>query len=351
METQGYAVHQPGDDFQPFTFQRREVGKMDILIEIIWAGICHSDIHQAKDDWGGASYPMVPGHEIVGKVTRIGDGVTKFKVGDFAGVGCMVDSCRNCHFCQNHEENFCRAGVSYTYNSKEQDKKTPTYGGYSTQIVVDEKFGIFVPKSLEPKLHEVAPLLCAGITVYSPLARFEKQVVGGKVGVVGLGGLGHMAVKIAAAMGAEVTVFSTSSTKEADARSWGASHFVNTKQPGVYKPLKDTLDVIIDTVSADHPVSSLLDCCKPYGACVLVGLPSEPLKVKVFSLVNGNKILTGSNIGGIKETQEMMDFCAKHNITSSVEEIKITDLKEAYARTMKSDVKYRFVIDIASLRK
>lgn len=347
IQTLGYAVDGPTADFANFDFARRDVGENDILIEISYCGVCHSDIHQVRDEWGGSIYPMVPGHEIVGRVTQVGAAVTKFKTGDLAGVGCFVDSCRECESCRDDEEQFCEVHAAMTYNGTEMDEKTPTYGGYSSHVVVDEKYGLQV--SPELPLENVAPLLCAGITTYSPLRRYGVKE-GDKVGVVGLGGLGHMAVKFAASMGAEVTVFSTSPEKEEDAKRLGAHHFVVTKNPENMKGLANTFNLILDAVSADHEVDPYLGLLKRGGVLVLVGAPEKPLEVQAFSLLSGRRTFAGSGIGGIKETQEMLDYCAEHNIVSDVEVIPIQNIEEAYARTVKGDVRYRFVIDMKSLK-
>lgn len=341
----GYAVDSATSQFVPFNFERRELGEQDVLIEILYCGICHSDIHQARNEWNNSSYPMVPGHEIVGRVIKVGNSVTKFKEGDIAGIGCMVDSCRTCENCQDGFEQFCQKHVAYTYNSTEMDEKTPTYGGYSSHIVVDEAFTLKISPSLS--LAGVAPLLCAGITTYSPLKRYIKAA--DKVGVVGLGGLGHMGIKIAAAMGAEVTVFSTSLSKKEDAYKLGAQHFVVTKDPENLLPLAGKLDFILDTVSAPHDLKTYLQLLRRNGVMVLVGAPEKPAEVEAFALLRNNRSLVGSSIGGIRETQEMLDFCAEKNILSEVEIISINQLEEAYSRTIKSDVHYRFVIDLKTL--
>lgn len=347
LPTRAYATKQPKAAFEPFEFNRREVGPHDVLIEIQYCGICHSDIHQARDEWGGATYPMVPGHEIVGKVVRVGDQVKKFKPNDLAGVGCFVDSCRVCRSCKDHEEQFCEKHTAFTYNSTEMDLKTPTFGGYSSQIVVDENYVL----SISPKLPlaNVAPLLCAGITTYSPLKRFNVKA-GMRVGVIGLGGLGHMAVKIAAAMGAEVTVLSTSASKEQDAYRLGAKKFVITKDPKNLAALANYFDFILDAVSAPHDLNLYLNLLNRGGALVLVGVPEKPMEIQPSVLIGKRRILEGSLIGGIRETQEMLDFCAKNNITSDIELIPIQKIEEAYERTIKADVKYRFVIDMSSLK-
>jgi uncharacterized zinc-type alcohol dehydrogenase-like protein len=347
IKTIGYAAPNATTPPAPFTFERREPGAHDVLIEIQFCGVCHSDIHQARDEWGGSIFPMVPGHEIVGRVARVGAEVSRFKEGDIAGVGCFVDSCRACENCREGLEQYCEGHLVVTYNGTEKDETTPTYGGYSSQIVVDENYTLKIPSGLDPA--GAAPLLCAGITTYSPLRHF-KVGAGQRVGVVGLGGLGHMGVKLAASMSAEVTVFSTSEEKESDARKLGAHHFILTKEPERLEPLKSKFDFIIDTVSADHDVNLYLNLLRRDGALVLVGLPEEPLEVSAFSVVANRRRFAGSSIGGIRETQEMLDYCAAHNITSDVEVIPIQRIEEAYARTIKGDVRYRFVIDMASLK-
>lgn len=346
IETRGYATHDESAKFVPFNFERRNLGANDILIDVQFCGVCHSDIHQAKGEWGNSTYPMVPGHEIVGRVSKVGSGVTKFKLGDLAGVGCFVDSCRTCSACTAGYEQFCKVHTSATYNGTEMDKETPTYGGYSKHHVVDEAYALKISDS-QP-LAEVAPLLCAGITTYSPLKRYNIGE-GSKVAVVGLGGLGHMGVKLAVSMGAEVTVLSTSPSKKDDALKLGAHHFVVTSDKANLRPLAGTFDFILDCVSADHEMDMYLRLLDVNGAMVLVGLPENPVSAKAFSLAGNNRTLAGSSIGGIAETQEMLDYCAEHNITSDIELIPITKIEEAYARTIKADVRYRFVIDISSL--
>lgn len=346
IATRGFATHGTDAKFEPFNFARREVGPKDILIEIEYCGICHSDIHQAKDEWHDlmpAMYPMVPGHEIVGRVTQIGSGVTKFKEGDIAGIGCFVDSCRECIACNGGVEQYCLNGMAMTYNGTEMDRTTPTYGGYSNKYVIDENYALKV--NADGDLAGVAPLLCAGITTYSPLKKFGAGP-GKRVGVVGLGGLGHMAVKIAKAMGADVTVFSTSPGKEADAMGLGADNFVITKDPDALAPMANSFNVIIDTVSADHDINPYLNMVGLNGTLVVVGLPPSPNIIHNGSLIMGNKSVAGSLIGGIPETQEMLDFCAKHGVTADVEVISPDRIEEAYDRTIKADVRYRFVIDM-----
>jgi alcohol dehydrogenase (NADP+) len=346
--TKAYAAPSPKEALAPFSFQRREVQPNDVQIDILFCGVCHSDIHQARDEWGGSIYPMVPGHEIVGRVIKAGNGVTKFKVGELVGIGCFVDSCRECEQCQAGQEQYCEKGMSPTYNGYEQDHKTPTMGGYSTQIVVDEKYVLRVSPNLP--LEGVAPLLCAGITTYSPLRHWNVGK-GHKVGVLGLGGLGHMGVKIAAALGAEVTMLSTSPSKEADAKRLGAHRFALTTNPDVFKQYSRYFDFILDTVSASHDYEKYLDTLRTNGTLIMVGLPPDPMAIPAFSLVPRRRSVVGSMIGGIAETQEMLDFCAEHNITSDVEVIPIQQINEAYERTIKGQVKYRFVIDIASLKE
>ena len=346
IQAKGYAVGSADAKFEPFGFERRELGAKDILIEIEYCGICHSDIHQARNEWQNSVYPMVPGHEIVGRVARVGMEVSKFKEGDIAGVGCFVDSCRTCENCKDDYEQFCQKHLVLTYNSTEMDEKTPTFGGYSNQIVVDENYALKV--SAEQNLANVAPLLCAGITTYSPLKRFGVGK-GQKVGIVGLGGLGHMGVKLAVSMGADGTVFSTSPSKEADARALGAHNFVVTKNPENLAPLAGKFDFILDTVSAAHDLNTYLNLLRTYGTMVIVGVPDKPAEVHAFSIIGNNRALAGSMIGGIAETQEMLDYCAANNIVSDVEVIPIQRIEEAYERTIKADVRYRFVIDMKSL--
>jgi len=341
-----YATPAATEVLGPLTIERRTPGPHDVQIEILYCGVCHSDIHQAKNEWGNSIYPMVPGHEIVGRVTAVGDHVKSFKIGDLAGVGCLVDSCQTCSQCKAGEEQFCENGSTGTYNSLDKNGQV-TYGGYSTQVVVDEKFTLHVSEKLD--LKAVAPLLCAGITTYSPL-RHWKVGPGQKVAVIGLGGLGHMGVKLAAAMGAEVTVLSTSDNKEADAKRLGATHFVNSKNEEKMKGLKNNFDFILNTVSAPNSYDMYLQLVKTNGAMVLVGAPPEPSAVTGFNLIMQRRTLAGSLIGGIKETQEMLDFCAEHNIVSDVEIIPMDKINEAYERMLKNDVKYRFVIDMASLK-
>ncbi|MBL7670186.1 MAG: NAD(P)-dependent alcohol dehydrogenase [Bdellovibrionaceae bacterium] len=342
MKTKAYAAQSATTPLQPFQFERREPLANDVVIEIAYCGICHSDIHTARGEWGPAAYPCVPGHEIVGRVIQVGKKVKRFKVGDLAGVGCFVDSCGKCPSCKTHEEQFCTDHTVFTYNSTELDGKTHTLGGYSSHITVKDKYVLKIKKGLT--LERVAPLLCAGITTYSPLKRYGTKK-GSKVGVVGLGGLGHMAVKIAKAMGAEVTVFSTSPHKEKDAKTLGAKNFVLTQDPKNFASSAGKLDLIIDTVSAKHDFSPYLGTLKIGGTHVLVGAAPEPNQVAAMALIYGRKKLAGSLIGGIKETQEMLDFCARKKVLADIELIPAIKINEAYERTIKGQVKYRFVID------
>ena len=346
ISTKGYAAQSAKSLLAPFNFKRREVGPHDVLIDIRYCGVCHSDLHQIRDEWNNAIYPMVPGHEIVGTITRVGDQVKNFKVGDFAGIGCFVDSCRKCPSCQEGNDQYCEKGIAGTYNSFEMDKKTPTYGGYSSCIVVDEKYTLRISENLP--LNAVAPLLCAGITTYSPL-RHWKVGAGQKVAIAGLGGLGHMGVKFAVSLGAEVTVLSSSPSKEADAKRLGAHHFVNTRDEKAVAQARNQFDFILDTVSANHDLNLYLDMLKTDRTMVLVGAPPEAVPVEAFSLIAKRKTLAGSMIGGIAETQEMLDYCADHNIVSDIEMIDMKDIEKAYVRMVKGNVRYRFVIDMATL--
>lgn len=346
MEAKSYAAQSPKSGLVPWTFERREVGPKDVLIEIDYCGVCHSDIHQVRDEWGGSFYPMVPGHEIVGHVAKVGRDVTRFLAGDLAGVGCLVDSCRTCGSCEAHQEQFCEKGMTGTYNSRERDGKTLTYGGYSSHIVVTEDFTLKVPTNLN--LSAVAPLLCAGITTYSPL-RHWKVDGGHKVGIVGLGGLGHMGVKFAAAFGAEVSVFSTTRAKETDATRLGAHHFVATEEADAFTKHAGQFDFLLNTVSAPHDINQYLNLLRRDGTMVCVGVPPETTQIHAFSLISKRRQLGGSLIGGIKETQEMLAFCAKKNIVSDVEVIPVKDINGAYERMMKNDVRYRFVLDMKTL--
>ncbi|MDX3767626.1 NAD(P)-dependent alcohol dehydrogenase [Streptomyces sp. NBC_01707] len=326
------------------TIERRAVREFDVLIDIKFAGICHSDIHQAREGWGEAIFPMVPGHEIAGVVSEVGPGVTKFAVGDRVGVGCMVDSCRECDNCKAGLEQHCTGSVG-TYNAIGKDGE-PTYGGYSTHVVVDENFVVRIPDGLS--LDVAAPLLCAGITTYSPLKQWGAGP-GKKVAVIGLGGLGHTAVKIAHALGAEVTVLSQSLRKKDDGLKLGADHYYATSDPKTFEELAGSLDLIVSTVSAPLEFGAYLSLLRTGGALVNVGAPEEPVTLPLFSLIGGNKILAGSAIGGIAETQEMLDFCAEHGIGAEIERIAASEINEAYERVLASDVRYRFVIDAATI--
>lgn len=345
--TNAYAAMTAQAPLAPFTIQRREPGPHDVLIDIRYCGICHSDLHQARDEWGGAIFPMVPGHEIMGTVAQVGTKVKRFKVGDSAGVGCLVDSCRTCPSCKKGQEQYCETHAAWTYNGLEMDLKTPTYGGYSTQIVVDQRFVLRVPKALP--LDAAAPLLCAGITTYSPL-RHWKVGKKNRLAVVGLGGLGHMAVKIGAALGAEVTVLSHSEKKRKDAARLGADDFVVASDSSALAKLKRRFDFILDTVSAPHNLNAYLECLKTDGTMILVGAPKAPTPLGAFPLVMRRRRLAGSLIGGIEETQEMLDFCAKHRIPADIETVPIQQVNEAYERMLRGDVRYRFVIDMSSLK-
>lgn len=341
----GYAAQTPTSSLAPWSFERRTVGPNDVKFAIRFCGVCHSDLHQIRNDWFPGIFPMVPGHEVVGVITQVGEAVKKFKVGDLAGVGCLVDSCRTCENCQHGLEQYCVNQVSPTYNGRYKDG-TPTYGGYSDTMVVHEDFALHISDKLD--LAAVAPLLCAGITTYSPL-RHWKVGKGHKLAVLGLGGLGHMGVKFGVAFGAEVTVLSTSSAKEADAKKLGAHHFVNTTDKQQVKKAKGTFDFILDTVSAEHDFKLYLSMLKTNGTHICVGLPSQPMEIPPFAIVNGRKSIAGSSIGGLPETQEMLDFCSAHQIVSDIEVIKMSYINEAYERMVKGDVRYRFVIDMATL--
>lgn len=347
MQSIGYAAKKSKAALESFTFSRRDPGPSDVVIDIVYSGVCHSDLHQVRDEWGGAVFPLVPGHEIVGRVSAVGAAVTKFKVGDLAGVGCMVDSCRTCAACQDGEEQFCEKQTIFTYGSMQKDG-TPTYGGYANNIVVDEAFTLKISPKLD--LAAVAPLLCAGITTYSPLRRWDVKA-GKKVGVVGLGGLGHMALKFAHAFGAHVVQFTTSLSKKDDALRLGADEVVLSTDAEAMAAHAGSFDFILNTVSAPHDLDRFLALLKRGATMTLVGAPETPPPVSAFSLINKRSSLAGSLIGGIAETQEMLDYCAEHNITSDIEIIPMASINDAYGRMLKSDVKYRFVIDIATLPK
>lgn len=346
ITTKGFAATGPKSQLSPFQFTRREPKDYDVVIDIKYCGICHSDIHQARDEWGGSIYPMVPGHEIAGVVRAVGPKVTKHKVGDHVGVGCFVDSCRHCQSCERGLEQYCTEGMTPTYNGMERDKKTVSQGGYSDCIVVDEFYTLKIPNNLP--LDAAAPLLCAGITLFSPLKHWNAGP-GKKVAIVGLGGLGHMGVKLASAMGAEVTVLSHSLKKKEDGLRMGAKHFYATSEPETFSKLRNSFDLIINTVSADIDWNQYLGLVKLDGSMVLVGAPEKPTPVAAFALIGGRKSLSGSAIGGIRETQDMLDFCGKHSITCDIEVIPVQKVNEAYERILKSDVRYRFVIDMKSL--
>jgi uncharacterized zinc-type alcohol dehydrogenase-like protein len=341
-----YAAAAAAAPLAPFSIERREPGEKDVVLDVLFCGVCHTDVHQARDEWKNGTFPMVPGHEIVGRVTRVGAKVTGFKPGDLAGVGCLVDSCRACAPCRKDLQQFCQKGAAWSYNSTEMDRKTPTYGGYSRQYVCDEAFTLKVSPSLDPA--GAAPLLCAGITSWSPL-RHWKVGQGTRVGVVGLGGLGHMAVKLAAALGAEVTMLSTSRTKEADARRLGAHEFGLTSEKATFKRLAGRFDLIVDTISAPHDYNAYMGMVGVDGTMVLLGAPPAPTPVHAFSLIPGRKSLAGSLIGGLAETQELLDFCAEKRIVADVEVIPMASINEAYERMVKGDVRYRFSIDLATL--
>ena len=344
--TKAYAAQSATAPLAGWTIERRSPKPNDVQIDILYCGVCHSDLHTVRNEWGGTIYPVVPGHEIVGRVSAVGSEVTKFKVGDLAGIGCLVDSCQECDNCKDDLEQYCSKGNVVTYNGKEKDGSGITYGGYSKQILAREEFVLHI--SDKQPLEGIAPLLCAGITTYSPLKHW-KVGKGDKVGVVGLGGLGHMGVKLAASMGAEVTMLSHSASKEADAKRLGAHKFILTNDKAQTKSVSKYFDFILDTVSAEHDYNMYLGMLSTNGTMVCVGAPPVPSTVSAFNLIGGRRSLAGSLIGGIQETQEMLDYCAAHNIVSDVEIIKINEINEAYERMLKGDVRYRFVIDMASL--
>lgn len=346
ISTKAYAAPAAASKLEPYNFERRDPGPHDVLIDILYCGVCHTDIHFINNDWGFSIFPMVPGHEIVGRVAAVGSHVTKFKTGDMAGVGCLVDSCRECDYCNEGLEQYCQGGNVFTYSGIEKDGKTVTQGGYSNKIVVEERFVLKVSEKLSPA--HAAPLLCAGITTYSPL-RHWKVGKGHKIGIIGLGGLGHMAIKFAASFGAEVTVLSTSPNKKEDALKLGAHNFIVTKDEEQVKLVANTFDFILDTLSASHDYNMYVSMLKVDGTLICLGLPPEPITVPAFNLVFTRKCVAGSLIGGLPETQEMLDYCAANNIVSDIEVIPIQKIQEAYERMLMNDIKYRFVIDMASL--
>jgi alcohol dehydrogenase (NADP+) len=351
LDTKAYAAFDAKSPLGPFAIQRREPRESDVLIEIFYCGVCHSDLHQVRNEWQSSTFPMVPGHEIVGRVARIGSGVTRFKTGDLAGVGCMVDSCRTCPSCRAGLEQYCEVGNVMTYNGVEKDGKTRTQGGYSTQIVVDEAFVLRIAGGTDAaRLAGTAPLLCAGITTYSPLKHWRVGK-GHKLGVLGLGGLGHMAVKLGAALGAEVTLLSSSPSKKADASRLGAHDFLLTSDDKAVAAAASRFDFFIDTVSAPHDLARYAGLLRRDGVMILLGAPDKPATLPAFSLIFARRSIAGSLIGGIKETQEMLDFCAERGIVSDVETIPIQDIDKAYDRMLRGDVRYRFVIDLASLAR
>ena len=348
IPAKGYAAFDPKSPLGPFSFDRRAPGPRDVQIEVLYCGVCHSDLHTVRSEWQGTTYPLVPGHEILGRVVSVGDQVTKFKKGDIAAVGCMVDSCRTCPDCREGLEQFCQNGQTFTYNSKDKILGGVTYGGYSSGITVDQDFVLHVSSKLDPA--GAAPLLCAGITTWSPLKHWNAGP-GKKVGIVGLGGLGHMGVKLAHALGAEVVLFTGSPGKTDDAKRLGADHVVVTRNADEVAKHAGTLDLILNTVSAQHNLDLFLNLLKRDGTMVMLGVPEHPHpSPNVGALIFKRRSLAGSLIGGIKETQEMLDFCAEHNIVSDVEVIPMQGINEAYERMLKSDVKYRFVIDMTSIK-
>lgn len=351
METKtvkAYGTEEIGVPLHSLNIKRRELLPHDAEMEIAYCGICHSDLHSIRNDWGGTTYPIVPGHEIVGRISRVGNHVTKFKVGDLAAIGCIVDSCGKCEYCEDDLEQFCDEGVTYSFNSPDKHLGGATFGGFSETYVCDEKYVLHVPDTLD--LASAAPLLCAGITVYSPLKHWQAGP-GKKVGVLGIGGLGHLAIKIAKAMGAYVVVFTTSKSKVTDAKRLGADDAVLSSDAEQLNKYARSLDLIIDTVSAKHDVNTYLNILRHDGSVVLVGLPPEPIEVGAFNIIMGRRSFSGSNIGGIAETQEMLDFCENHNITADIELINVHQIDDAFERLEKGDVKYRFVVDMASLKK
>lgn len=347
MSIKAFAASSATTALGPMTIERRSPLAGDVAIDILYCGVCHSDLHFAKNEWGFTSYPVVPGHEIVGRVTAVGQGVTRFKVGDLAAVGCLVDSCRGCSSCQKGQEQFCLKGPVFTYNGPDVHSGGMTFGGYSERVVVDEAFTLKVPGNLDPA--RAAPLLCAGITTYSPLRHWGAGK-GKKVGIVGLGGLGHMGVKFARAFGAQTVLFTTSESKAADGKRLGADEVVISKDASAMGKHAGTFDLILDTVSADHDLNAYLSMLRLDGTMIMVGAPGNPQPVSVFSLLMPRRQLAGSLIGGIRETQEMLDFCGVHGIVCDIELIRMQQINEAYERMLRSDVKYRFVIDMASIK-
>ncbi len=347
MPTKAFAAQSATSPLGPFNIQRREPTAKDVEIDILYCGVCHSDLHFARNEWGFSAYPIVPGHEILGRVTRVGKDVTKFKAGDLAAVGCMVDSCRTCSSCKQGLEQFCQTGSIFTYNGPDKHSGGMTFGGYSEKVVCDEAFTLKVPKNLDPA--RAAPLLCAGITTYSPL-RHWGATKGKKVGIVGLGGLGHMGVKFAHAFGCHTVLFTTSESKVADGKKMGADEVVISKNSDAMAKHAGSFDLIVDTVSADHDLNAYLSLVKLDGSMVMVGVPPKPQALSAFSVIMPRRNLAGSLIGGIAETQEMLDFCGKHNVMCDIELIRMQQINEAYERMLKSDVKYRFVIDMATLK-
>jgi uncharacterized zinc-type alcohol dehydrogenase-like protein len=346
LQTKGYAANSAKASLAPFSFERRTPGENDVSIDILYCGVCHSDIHQVRDEWGDAIFPMVPGHEIVGRVNAVGGKVSRFKPGDLVGVGCMVDSCRVCSHCRQGLEQFCQQGMTGTYNSRERDGITPTYGGYSDKIVVNQDFVLKAPENLNPAA--VAPLLCAGITTYSPL-RHWKVGPGQKVGIIGLGGLGHMGVKFAHAFGAHTVVITTSPDKRDAAMKLGADEIIVSRNADDMAAHAESFDFLLNTVSAPHDINAYLNLLKLDGTMVLVGVPEKSPELDAFSLIGRRRSIAGSLIGGIAETQEMLDYCGEHNIASEVEIIPIQQINAAYERMLKSDVRYRFVIDASTI--
>ena len=346
IPVKAYAAQTKTSPLAPYSFSRRAVGPNDILIDITYCGVCHSDLHMARDEWKGSMYPLVPGHEIVGRVKQVGANVKKFKAGDNAGVGVFVDSCRVCSHCKAGLQQYCDEGMVGTYSNYERDKISITSGGYSSAIVVDADYAYTL--KFQSGMERVAPLLCAGITTWSPLKHLNVSK-GHKVAVLGLGGLGHMAVKLAVSLGAEVTMLSSSKSKEGDAKKLGAHHFVLTSDESKMKSIKNHFDVILNTVSADHDMGSFIRLLRTDGTMIMVGLPPDDIRLNMMPLINGRKRLMGSMIGGLPETQEMLDYCATHNILSDIELIPMSKINEAFERILKSDVKYRFVIDMATI--